>query len=133
MVAARVFSGMNADEHGLLGDIGLRGVFKPVSNIGYDWMHCLVSSGGYMSYAANEVVRRVLECGFRVGDLDRFAERCVSVGGASPKKNLFSSGFNPQPCSFLKLHAGPTIMAIDVLHASNAFGSPGPIGRLAVT
>ncbi len=110
----RPSEGLNLNPHGLLADTGLRRFFKPVGSTSFDWMHCLVASGGVYQYLCNFAVRDLLAQGHTLANIDSFGAQ-IRIGGEKVDAELLKNAYNKESGSHLKGFASTTLQAIEVI------------------
>jgi hypothetical protein len=113
--------GLNFSPDGIVFDRSLWRIFGPVSSTIWDWMHCLVASGGAGQYAVNGFCLHVRQHGVSLEDLDKFAS--TLRGGnrkfsAPLKKTWFQDRVvtdTPSQAHHVKGFAGECLTAVAVL------------------
>ena len=92
--------GLKYTEDGFLFDRQVRKHMKPITGVLYDWMHCLVTSGGLAQFEINMYVRECESLGYTIGEIDQFLET-IFVDKAS-KKVRVSNKYLKQYANYMK-------------------------------
>lgn len=82
----------------------------------WDWMHCLVASGGIGQYHLNQVVLSVTKCGISLADIDEFCTRVSQPKGSGVKlgPKFFQDRIVQGSGSHIKAFASEMLVAIPV-------------------
>jgi hypothetical protein len=74
--------GINYSDHGLLFDDHCRRVSNLQETMFWDWMHCIVASGGIGQYEVNQFVLKIVQSGVTLENLDTFVQQIKVPGSA---------------------------------------------------
>ena len=95
-----------------------RRLAKPPHSAYWDWMHCLVSSGGIAQYEINQLVRQLKTIGVNPDDIDTFSRTIVWPKSASRLPTVFfKKRCVDKPESHIRAFAGETLSAVVALGA----------------
>ena len=110
------YFGIAYDTDTLLWDKELRDVFLPKTHMYYDWMHCILCSGGLGQYHVNNFCKAVEKHGLALRELDVFAAT-VKMSSSHQKlgNNFFESRVNRDADSPIKAFAVEVTSAIFIL------------------
>ena len=108
--------GQNYDPHSLLWDLELRKYVRPSTTLVWDWMHCVVASGGTAQYSVGAFCRDVRDAGISLVDLDTWqVEALHGNHNHSLPKDFFQKRVKPEPLSHIKAFASECLTAVAVL------------------
>lgn len=108
--------GIVFDTGALIFDEYTRSLTRMPDTIFWDWMHCLLASGGVGQYEVNQVVREIVKEGIAVSQLDEF---CSSVQVPSSRARLTKTFFKDRLVNkddaHIRAFASEVLSAITVL------------------
>lgn len=81
----------------------------------YDWMHCLVASGGVGQYQCNEMALEVVSAGVSLADLDKFSAEVKMPKSSRLGARFFQERIAGSRGSHLRAFASEVLNAIAVL------------------
>lgn len=108
--------GVTYDENSLLFDPWTRSIANLPHSAYYDWMHCLVASGGVAQYELNEIVKVFRTHGVSLEDIDEFVETLHWPRSQSKlRRGFFQSCFVSSENGHSRAFAAETLSAITAL------------------
>lgn len=106
--------GLHYEPRGLLWHASLRNLVCPAKHTMYDWMHCLVASGGIGQYEINGFLTAIKGLGLSLQQVDVFASAVTTPRDKLPTK-FFEDRYNPEYRSHLKCFASEVLTAVPIL------------------
>jgi hypothetical protein len=108
--------GLVYNTNALLFDNRLREVVRFPEGICWDWMHCLVASGGVAQYECNQLLRALVQAGISLKQVDEFCKTIVSPKTrAKLKGTFFRDRVVDRDGAHLKAFASEMLTAIQAL------------------
>ena len=100
----------------ILFDEHCRSVARFPDTIYWDWMHCLLASGGIAQYQVNLVVLEIGKAGVSLASIDEFCSN-VSMPASRAKlsRTFFQDRVVPRPDSHIKAFASEMLTVVQVL------------------
>jgi hypothetical protein len=108
--------GLAYQEEAILFDKHCRDVARFPGSIFWDWMHCLVASGGVAQYECNQFCRALTEAGISLMQVDEFAGQTILPSSWSRlPKTFFRDRIVDHPGKHMKAFASEVITAVSIL------------------
>ncbi len=108
--------GLTYHPKAILWDRAIRGTLSSPTSVFWDWMHCIVASGGIAQYEVNQLVLAAVGKGITIDRLDTFTGTITFPHGSSPlPRHFFRDRIMDGDTSHLKAFAAETLVAVTVL------------------
>ncbi len=108
--------GLTYHPRAILWDRSVRNTLSFPTSIYWDWMHCLVASGGVGQYEVNQMVLAALGKGLTTARLDDFTATITFPQGSSKlPKHFFRDRLVSGDTNHIKAFAAETLVAVAVL------------------
>ena len=107
--------GIKYNPDGLIFDPECRKIYSPIDNSYFDWVHCIVASGGMAQYEVNGFINACVKSRIPVSAIDVFQRKITAPKSLqSLSSNFFANRTTSTPHGCMKAFASECITAVTV-------------------